>query len=178
MPGTRKTYNFFEKNYFLLFGFDTKFNISMRSLNNQYKRMMMILKNDNSILAYDKKDRVTNGFNTLHDPISRARYLIELAGLDTDVIDSRNADVMSFGQELRQELKYSNSEDDIKEFLKDLKYKSDFIIDEIGETIDKYNNCNEAMIMICKFNEVSEVYKEATKKKDDIISGITHVAFN
>lgn len=178
MPGTRKIYNFSEKNYFLLFGIEAKFNISMRSLNNQYKRMILILNNDTSIMSYDKQDRVTNGFNTLHDPISRAKYLIELAGYDTDIDDSRDVDTMLFRRELRQELNYTHTSEQIAEFLKDLKSKSEFIIDELGETIDKYNDYKSAMNMICKFYEISLIYNEAITKQKNIGSGITYVTFN
>jgi len=60
--------------------------------------MMGILRNDNSTLAYEHLERVKNGFNTLHDPITRARYLIELQGIDVDVIDNRTTDVIMYAE--------------------------------------------------------------------------------
>jgi len=151
----------------------------MRSLTSTYKQMMGILRNDNSTLAYEHLERVKNGFNTLHDPITRARYLIELQGIDVDVIDNRTTDVIMYAETLRQSFIAANTIESITELVKCLKEDSNAILDELETAIDHDKDYTTAMGLICKFYEIFNIYPTTIAKLAGIESGkIIYVNFS
>jgi hypothetical protein len=77
MSGTKRLYNLDEKNYFKFFGVEEKQGTSIRSLSTHYKKILNILKDDNSFIGRDHKEFAHRAFNTLVDPILRARYILE-----------------------------------------------------------------------------------------------------
>ena len=78
MSGTKRIYGLDEKNYFKFFGIDEKQGISVRSLTTHYKKIIAILKKDTSFEGISRLEFAKRAFETLADPISRARYILEL----------------------------------------------------------------------------------------------------
>ena len=90
MSGTKRVYHLEEKNYFKFFGIQEKQDISVRSLTTHYKKIITILKQNEDFLSKDKVQFAHRAFETLVDPIARAKYILELNGVETDVRDSGN----------------------------------------------------------------------------------------
>ena len=84
MSGTKRVYGLNEKNYFKFFGIDEKHGLSVRSLTTHYKKILIILGKDNSFEGRDKQSFAKRAFETLADPISRARYILELHKVEND----------------------------------------------------------------------------------------------
>jgi hypothetical protein len=178
MSGTKKIYNLTEKNYFKFFGIDEKYGISVRSLTTHYKKVVAILKEDTTVLGNDKLMFAERAFNTLADPISRARYLIELNGEDTDIIDNLSVIDRSLSQHYEYALADITSVAEIDDFIADLKDQSQFIIDQIESSIDTYKNYKNAMGLICKFHSIAEIHNAAKDKKQKLNDGIKYVVFD
>ena len=100
MSGTKRLYNLDEKNYFKFFGVEEKQGTSIRSLSTHYKKILNILKDDNSFIGRDHKEFAHRAFNTLVDPILRARYILETNGHEWDFRDGTTAEDLSFISDL------------------------------------------------------------------------------
>lgn len=178
MSGTKRTYNLTEKNYFKFFGIEAKQGMSVRSLTTHYKKVVAIIKDDTTFLGKDRITFAERAFNTLVDPLSRAKYIIECAGEDTDMVDNLSAIDMSLLQQYEYNLSEITSVAEIEEFIVDLKDQSQFIIDQIELSIDSYKNYKSAMGLISKFHSLSEIHSKAKDKKEKLQDGIKYVVFD
>lgn len=178
MSGTKRTYNLSEKNYFKFFGIDARQGLSVRSLTTHYKKILTILKEDETFLGRDKQAFAERAFETLVDPIRRAKYLIEQQGLDTDIVDNISPEDAAMRTHYEYALNNITDEDEIEDFIADLKDQTSFVIDEIERSIDIYANYKMAMGLICKFEELSVIHQIAKDKKEKMVDGIKYVVFD
>jgi len=179
MSGTKRNYDLNEKNYFKFFGIKQKHNISVRSLTTHYKKILTILKNsEDSFSNREKIDFATRSFETLADPISRARYLIELNGFESDVRDSAEPTDFVFVNQLNYEYENSNTVEDIDNFILELKSQTTFIKEQIEESIDIYENYKIAAGLLNRFYEISNIHNKSKQKKKELESGIKYVVFD
>ena len=178
MSGTKRTYNLEEKNYFKFFGLPEKQGISVRSLTTHYKKIVSLLKEDDSFIGIDKQQFAQRAFETLADPISRARYLIESNGYDNDVRDGANAEDFAFVHQLNIEYETANTVDDIDNFILELKEQTAFIKDQIEQSIDLYANFKIAAGLLNRFYEISSIHDKSKSKKTELEAGIKHVVFD
>jgi molecular chaperone HscB len=178
MSGTKRTYNLTEKNYFRFFGIEEKHNISVRSLTTHYKKIISILNETNTFVSREKMTFAKRAFDTLVDPISRAKYIIELHGEDTDVADNLSPETITMRQHYEYVLESCTDVEELDNFILDLKDQSAFIIDQIEQSLDNYNNYKSAMGLISKFYEVSLIHQLAKDKKEKILDGIKYVVFD
>lgn len=179
MSGTKKSYNLNEKNYFKFFGIQQKQNISVRSLTAHYKKILTILKNEEDNFSNREKiDFATRSFETLADPISRARYLIELNGYESDVRDSAEPSDFVFVNQLNHQYETANTVEEIEEFILELKSQTTFIKEQIEESIDIYENYKIAAGLLNRFYEISNIHNRSKQKKTEIEAGIKYVVFD
>ena len=178
MSGTKRVYGLNEKNYFKFFGIDEKHGLSVRSLTTHYKKILIILGKDNSFEGRDKQSFAKRAFETLADPISRARYILELHKVENDFRDSAGPEDMLLTNQLRQQLTDLVTVEDINTCIEELKEQTQFIKDQIEKSIDQYQNYKTASGLLNRFYEISEVHQQAKTKKREIQEGITHVVFN
>ena len=83
----------FSQNYFELFGLEVSFLLDENNLNTQYQQLQSRLHPDRFASSTDQDKRmamqattfINEAYNTLRDPQSRARYLLELAGIEFDI---------------------------------------------------------------------------------------------
>lgn len=81
-----------DQNFFELFGLPQSFDVDMAQLNEHYRALQRELHPDRFASAADQERRlavqitarVNEALQTLKDPLRRARYLLALAGIDTD----------------------------------------------------------------------------------------------
>jgi len=178
MSGTKRLYNLDEKNYFKFFGVEEKQGISIRSLSTHYKKILNLLKDDNSFLGRDHKEFAHRAFNTLVDPILRARYILETNGHEWDFRDGATADDLSFTHELKAQLGRANLFFELENFIFELKDHTHFIIEQIEESIDTYQNYKSASGLVNRFYEISALHDEAVNKKHEVEEGIHHGVFD
>ncbi len=177
MSGTKKTYNFDSKNYFEFFNMEEKFAISVRSLTSHYKKVVAFLSNDNSFITRDRLSFAGRAYHTLLNPIERARYIVQLHGVDADFHDSILPQDLQVAHEFRSELSDLTTEEEIDIFQHSLKEQSDFIVDSIQLSIDVNKDYEIASGLICRFYELQEIYQESKDKKRQIKDGIVFVNF-
>lgn len=182
MSGTKKTYHLDSKNYFEFFNIEEKFDISGRSLATHFKKVSAILRAElredhNNIMILDKLSFAERAFDTLLNPLERARYIIKLNGYDNDIHDTMNLEDFSLCNELRNELMQSTTEDDIEILQDTLKEQSDFIIQQLHNEIDTHKNYVSAASLVSTWYELRDIYEESKTRKSKMQDGITFVAF-
>ena len=178
MSGTKRVYGLNEKNYFKFFGIEEKHGLSVRSLTTHYKKILTILSKDNSFHGRDRQSFAKRAFETLADPISRARYILEIKGYENDFKDGVRPDDMIYSNQLRQQLNEQTTVEDVDAFIEDLKEQTQFIKDQIEQSIDTYHNYKTASGLLNRFYEISAIHQSAKAKRLQIQEGITHVVFN
>lgn len=178
MSGTKRTYNLEEKNYFKFFGLPEKQGISVRSLTTHYKKIASMINDETSFISRDKKLFAQRAFETLADPISRARYILEINGAENDVRDGASAEDFAFIHQLNSHYESSNSIEEVNEFILELKEQTAFIKDQIEQSIDAYSNFKIAAGLLNRFYEISHIHEKTKIKKHELEEGITHVVFD
>lgn len=178
MSGIKRIYGLEEKNYFKFFGIDEKQGISVRSLTTHYKKILTILKKDTSFTGQDRLSFANRAFETLADPIARARYILGLKGHENDFRDGARPDDMVFINQLKHQLEEQTTSEDIATYIDELKDQTQFIKDQIEQSIDTYQNYKTASGLLNRFYEISEIHQEAKQKQEKIEEGITYVVFN
>lgn len=178
MSGTKRVYNLEEKNYFKFFGIEEKQDISVRSLTTHYKKIVTLLKQDNKFLSKDKVAFAHRAFETLADPISRAKYILELNGVENDVRDGANAEDFLFINNLNAQYDASNTVDEILNFILELKEQTSFIKEQIQYCIDETQNYTMTSGLLNRFYEISSIHDKTKAKKNELEVGITHVTFD
>ena len=79
-----------KQSYFELFGLDLKFDIDIKQLHSEQQRLQAIFHPDRFVTAGDQEKRlsvqqaswINEAFETLSKPVKRARYMLELSGLE------------------------------------------------------------------------------------------------
>lgn len=179
MSGIKKTYNLDEKNFFKFFGLEERQDISVRSLTTHYKKIMLLLKElDSNFTTREKIDFATRGFETLADPISRARYILELNGFENDVRDGAEPSDFVFVNQMLKQYEDANTVEDIENFILELKDQTTFIKEQISDSIDIYQNYKITAGLLNRFYEISNIHNKSKKKKRELEAGIRHVVFD
>ena len=113
---------------------------------------------------------------TIH--LLRARYILETNGHEWDFRDGTTAEDLSFISELRIQLARANLQFELENFIFELKGHTQFIIEQIEESIDTYKNYKTAIGLINRFYEISHLHEEAVSKKHEVEQGIHHGVFD
>ena len=79
-----------KQSYFELFGLDLKFDIDLKQLHSEQQRLQAIFHPDRFVRASDQEKRlsvqqaswVNEGYESLLNPVKRARYMLQLSGLE------------------------------------------------------------------------------------------------
>ena len=178
MSGIRKTYDLTEKNYFKFFGVKEQQNLSARSLTIHYKKILTILSNENDgFYKREKLDFANRAFETLVDPITRARYILEINGFDNDVRDTADANDFVFVNQLNFQYDNATNIEDINEFILELQNQTSWIKEQIEESIDVYQNYKIAAGLLSRFYEISNIHNKSKEKKSNIATGIKYAIF-
>lgn len=112
----------FRQNYFELFGLPVSFEIDTKALTERYRDLQRALHPDRFANASDQERRlslqqaaqVNSGYETLRDPLARARYLLTLQGVAHDDESSTISDIefLEEQMELREQLAEIRHDDD------------------------------------------------------------------
>jgi len=109
----------FSRNYFELFGLPQSFQIDTAALSERYRKLQRVIHPDRFARASDRERRlsmqgairVNEAFETLKDPVRRARYLLSLHGVEPDAPQEITADTAFLMEQmvLREELETARS---------------------------------------------------------------------
>lgn len=112
----------FSKNYFEIFNIPVAFELDIAQLSVLYREMQKEIHPDRFVSAGEQQSRlavqttslVNQAFDTLKSPVSRAHYLLKLAGLDIDHEQDTTMDPMFLMEqmELREEIEAVRSKSD------------------------------------------------------------------
>jgi len=104
----------FSQSYFELFGLAEGFEVDLKALSSRYQSLQKALHPDKFVNAAERERRISlqqaaqvnSAFQTLKDPLARARYLLELKGLlvDDEQATIRDIEFLEQQIELREEL--------------------------------------------------------------------------
>lgn len=178
MSGTKRIYNLEEKNYFKFFGIEQKQNISVRSLTAHYKKIISILKQDNTFLSKDKQRFADRAFESLVDPISRAKYILMENGVEVDARDGAGPTDFMYINNLQSQYELATTVEDIENFILELKDQTSFIKEQIEYAIDISLDYKMAAGLLSRFYELSEIHKKSKEKKLNLQNGIKYVVFD
>jgi len=117
-------------NYFQLFQIDESFTVDITQLTERYRALQKVLHPDNFAGASDRERRlsvqqssiVNDAFTVLKTPVARAKYLLQLNGMDVDDENNNIMDPMFLMQqmELRESLEEVGGVSDPLQALEDL----------------------------------------------------------
>ncbi|MBL1259176.1 MAG: Fe-S protein assembly co-chaperone HscB [Thiotrichaceae bacterium] len=105
--------SFFSKDYFQLFNFPAVYDIDRGVLTQRYRDMQGLIHPDRFVNATDKERRISmqltalinEAYNVLKSPLARARYLLQLRGIDIDdSVTSKDIEFLTEQIELRERL--------------------------------------------------------------------------
>jgi molecular chaperone HscB len=102
-----------KQNYFELFGLPVEFQLDTRLLHDNHQKLQSAFHPDRFVNATDQERRIAvqqasminQAYDTLHNPVQRARYMLRVAGVETN--DSQTTQDASFLMEqieMREEL--------------------------------------------------------------------------
>jgi len=171
----------FSKNYFEIFNIPVAFELDTDQLSVLYRELQKEVHPDRFASAGDQQSRlavqmtslVNQAFDTLKMPVSRAHYLLKLAGLDIDHDQDTTMDPMFLMEqmELREEIEAVRSKSDplaeIDRLLKLVKNKSSLVMDEFASCY-KANDFNKAH----EWSRKMQFLNKNTQELDDIAVAI------
>ena len=170
------------QNYFELFGLPVGFEIDTNALTDRYRDLQKALHPDRFASASDQERRlslqqaaqVNSGYETLRDPLARARYLLRLQGVEYDDEKSTINDLEFLEEqlELRERLAEIRHDDDpaaaLSEFMAQLDVRGKEYVEALRtlfaqrETVDaaKAKNLVQRMQFIRRLQQEAEALEE------------------
>ncbi|WP_455199679.1 co-chaperone HscB [Kaarinaea lacus] len=110
------------QNYFELFNFPVSFDLDLTELSNRYRKLQHTVHPDKFSNASDLERRISmqqsalinEAYQTLKNPLQRARYLLRLKGIDlsSDTSTSMDSEFLMQQMRLREELEQVRSSSD------------------------------------------------------------------
>lgn len=138
------------QNYFELFGLPATFDIDSQHLSKRYRELQKVAHPDKFVNATEQERRIAMqqaGFineaqKTLKDPVTRARYLLSLQGVELDLEKETTADTSFLMEqlELRERLAQVTAESDpfaaLDELIAEVNQRSKQLLDKISAGFD------------------------------------------
>ncbi len=138
----------FKRNYFELFGLPEAFELDLKALSARYQALQKTLHPDRFAGASERERRISlqqaaqvnTAFQTLRDPLARARYLLELQGVSSnnEATTIRDPEFLEQQMALREELAEIRLSDDpvtaLTAFMKQLDQSVKGCIEQLRES--------------------------------------------
>jgi len=171
----------FSKNYFEIFNIPVSFELDVNQLSEFYRQLQKEVHPDRFASASEQESRlavqmtslVNQAFDTLKMPVSRAHYLLKLAGLDIDHDQDTTMDPMFLMEqmELREEIEAVRSKSDplaeIDRLLKSVKKMQVSVMEAFANSYqaEDYNKAHE-------WSRKMQFLNKNTQELDDIAVAI------
>jgi molecular chaperone HscB len=142
------------QNHFELFGLPVSFEIDIQQLSERYRELQRAVHPDKFAnasdrerrLAVEKAAQINEAFQTLKSPMNRARYILELRGVDFDNERDTHFDPMFLMEQM-----------ELREALAEVKSAADPIT-ALGKSMDDIHQRHKAMIA-----ELADMLKDESK---------------
>ncbi len=173
------------QDYFELFGIKPGFDIDTDVLMHRYRDLQKVLHPDKYVNASDQERRmamqqaaqVNSGYQTLKDPLARARYLLTLGGIDDaqEQTTIRDLDFLEEQMELRETLAEIRTDADpqgsIFRFLAALNAKEKAYIAQLGEVFASGDDAVQATAvgLVHRFQFVRRLQQEAEAIEEELL---------
>ncbi|MDH5409710.1 MAG: Fe-S protein assembly co-chaperone HscB [Gammaproteobacteria bacterium] len=172
------------QNHFELFGLPLSFEIDQQKLASDYRELQSAVHPDRFANASDQERRISvqkaaqinEAFQTLKSPIRRARYLLELKGVEFD--DQRETAIdptfLMEQMELREALgeigNDANALASLGKLLDDIQQRTRQLVDEINPLLqgDAEAALTQAKSIVHKLQFMQKLQQEAEAKEEDL----------
>jgi len=163
----------FTKNYFELFGLPSAFRIDTARLESAYRRLQSQVHPDRFAAATDAEKRISmqwatranEAYQTLKRPLSRARYLLALRGVDTqeETNTAMPADFLIAQMEWREAVSNARSKRDAAELGRlagELRVSERMLLIDLEQHLDGDGNLPAAALEVRKLRFVEKLREE------------------
>ena len=172
------------KNHFELFGLPVSFEVDAATLASRYRELQRTVHPDKFASASDGERRlsvqraaqVNEAFQTLREPLARARYLLQLHGQEPSDTDTQMDPAFLMEQmELRERLAELRGESDplaaLAEFTHDVERRSRALVDELKQLFAGTGESalQQAGDAVRKLQFLDKLQREAQELEEDLI---------
>lgn len=151
----------FSQSYFELFGLSEGFDVDLKALSSRYQVLQKQLHPDKFVNATKHERRISlqqaaqvnSAFQTLKDPLARARYLLEIKGLNSndDTTTIRDIAFLEQQMKLREELAdIRDSSDPLDSLLNFMNQVEQTVKRCISELKQNFSVADEAALQKCQ----------------------------
>jgi len=170
------------QNHFALFGFAVSFDIELEQLSQRYRDLQRTVHPDKFANASDRERRlaiskaaeINDAFQTLKSPLNRARYILQLRGVDFDLERDTHLDPLFLMEqiELREALSEIKSAADpvkaLNESMADIAKRQKAIITELGKLLEDESSNQQSKQTVQKLQFLNKLQQEAEALEEEL----------
>jgi len=171
-------------NHFELFGLPQDFELDIDQLEERYRELQRTFHPDKFAnasalerrLAVQRAARINQAFHTLEQPLERARYLLELHGVDTDGERTKVDQAFLLEQmNLREALAEIRNQPDpaaaLSELTEEIRHRTESIVQQLGE---QFRDASEHSLLaaregVDKLMFLNKLQREADELHDELL---------
>lgn len=171
------------QNFFELFGLPVSFDVDTQQLSERYRDLQRAVHPDKFAnasdrerrLAVEKAAQINQAFQTLKSPMHRARYILELRGVDFDAEHDTQLDPMFLMEqmELREALADVKSATDplsaLGKSLDDIRKRHKTMISELSEILEDEGKTEEGKQAVQKLQFLNKLQQEAESIEEELV---------
>lgn len=170
------------QNYFELFGLPVSFEIDIRQLSEIYRDLQRTVHPDRFANASDREKRmavekaalINDAFQTLKSPLQRARYMLQLQGVDFDDEKDTHLDPMFLMEqiELREALGEVKSASDpvsqLGSIMDDISKRQNAMVRDLAGMLDNETELQQAKQAVQKLQFFARLQQEAEAIEEEL----------
>ncbi|MFL9710760.1 Fe-S protein assembly co-chaperone HscB [Methylobacillus sp. Pita1] len=166
-----------QQNHFELFGLPARFAVDMALLDQHYRKLQTEVHPDRFVAASPNErmqsmqwaTQVNEAYRTLKHPTSRARYLLQLQGVDTEEESNTAmpADFLMLQMEWREAVEEAFDEGDVTALdalLKDMREQAKILEQALADTLDRQHAWQESADIVRKLSFVDKIRSDVELK--------------
>ncbi|MGY1488452.1 Fe-S protein assembly co-chaperone HscB [Methylobacillus pratensis] len=166
-----------QQNHFELFGLPAQFALDMALLDQHYRKLQAEVHPDRFVAASPNErmqsmqwaTQANEAYRTLKHPTSRARYLLQLQGVDTDEESNTAmpADFLMLQMEWREAVEEAFGDGDVTALdalLKDMREQAKTLEQTLADTLDRQHAWQEAADIVRKLSFVDKIRSDVEHK--------------
>ncbi|WP_041703082.1 Fe-S protein assembly co-chaperone HscB [Pseudogulbenkiania sp. NH8B] len=163
----------FKQDHFSLFGLPRRFALDAGQLDSAWRTVAAQVHPDRYASASDAEKRAAlmmathanEAYRTLKSPLARARYLLQLAGVDTqeDTNTSMPADFLMAQMEWREAIGEAKDEHDVaalEKLARDLQRDAAALQQQLGVALDDTGDLDAAAVLVRKLRFLEKLEQE------------------
>jgi molecular chaperone HscB len=170
------------QNYFELFGLPVSFDIDLQQLSERFRDLQRSVHPDRYAnasdrerrLAVEKAAQINEAFQTLKSPLNRARYMLQLRGVDFDNERDTHLDPMFLMEqmELREALGEVKSASDpltaLAKAMDDIRQRHKAMINELASLLENEASTEEGKQAVQKLQFLNKLQQEAEAIEEEL----------